>query len=50
VLGFPAGLGAMGIWIGLAAGLGVVAALMLRRWRRMSRVAVPGRGARGEPA
>ena len=35
-LGFPAGLGATGMWIGLAAGLGLVAGLLLRRWRRMA--------------
>lgn len=34
VLAFPAGLGGEGIWIGLAAGLGVVAVLLLRRWSR----------------
>lgn len=33
-LAFPAGLGPLGIWIGLASGLGIVAALMLWRWRR----------------
>ncbi|MBC4015717.1 MATE family efflux transporter [Siccirubricoccus deserti] len=31
-----AGFGPLGIWVGLAAGLGVVAALMLRRWWRLS--------------
>lgn len=31
-LGFWAGLGGVGIWIGLAAGLAVVAVLMMRRW------------------
>jgi MATE family multidrug resistance protein len=36
LLGFPLGFGVTGIWIGLAAGLGVVAALLLRRWRRLS--------------
>ncbi|CAA9257916.1 MAG: hypothetical protein AVDCRST_MAG08-2482 [uncultured Acetobacteraceae bacterium] len=36
LLGFPLGLGASGIWIGLAAGLAVVAALLLRRWRRLA--------------
>ena len=34
LLGFPLGLGVVGIWVGLAAGLVAVAALMLRRWRR----------------
>ena len=38
-LGFPLGLGASGVWIGLAVGLAVVAALMLRRWRRMAAAA-----------
>jgi hypothetical protein len=31
-------MGAPGIWAGLAAGFGVVAALMLARWGRMSRL------------
>jgi MATE family multidrug resistance protein len=31
-LALPAGLGPAGIWVGLAVGLGIVAALMLRRW------------------
>jgi multidrug resistance protein, MATE family len=35
VLAWPAGLGPVGLWAGLAAGLGVVAALMLRRWKRI---------------
>lgn len=34
VLAFPAGMGGTGIWLGLAAGLMVVAALMLWRWTR----------------
>jgi MATE family multidrug resistance protein len=41
-LALPLGQGAPGLWIGLAAGLGAVAALMLARWRRM---AAPRRGA-----
>jgi MATE family multidrug resistance protein len=36
-LAWPAGLGAVGIWIGLAAGLAVVSGLMLWRWRALSR-------------
>jgi multidrug resistance protein, MATE family len=36
LLGFVFGLGVTGIWIGLASGLVVVAALMLRRWRRLA--------------
>jgi MATE family multidrug resistance protein len=35
-LAFWAGLGPPGIWMGLATGLGVVAVLMLARWRRLS--------------
>ena len=34
VLAFPAGLGGIGLWIGLAAGLTIVAGLMLWRWLR----------------
>jgi MATE family multidrug resistance protein len=33
-LAFGAGLGPPGIWVGLAAGLAVVAVLMLGRWSR----------------
>lgn len=32
VLAFPVRLGGVGIWIGLAAGLTIVAVLMFRRW------------------
>lgn len=32
LLAFPSGLGGIGIWIGLATGLAIVAALMIRRW------------------
>ncbi|HYI82022.1 MAG TPA: MATE family efflux transporter, partial [Acetobacteraceae bacterium] len=39
LLGFPFGLGVSGIWIGLACGLAAVAALMLRRWRRLATAA-----------
>jgi MATE family multidrug resistance protein len=38
-LGWSAGLGPPGIWLGLALGLAVVAVLMLARWRRLSRAA-----------
>jgi MATE family multidrug resistance protein len=37
VLAFPAGIGAMGIWIGLATGLAIAAALLSQRFRRQSR-------------
>jgi MATE family multidrug resistance protein len=35
-LAHPAGMGPVGIWIGLGAGTGMVAVLMLARWRRLS--------------
>lgn len=35
-LGFPAGWGPFGVWIGLASGLGFVALMMTLRWRRMA--------------
>jgi MATE family multidrug resistance protein len=37
VLAFPAGMGAIGIWIGLAAGLALAALLLGARFRRLSR-------------
>ena len=37
-LGFPAGLGARGVWIGLVAGLTVAAALLLFRFVRHTRL------------
>jgi MATE family multidrug resistance protein len=36
---FHLGYGGVGIWIGLAAGLAVVAVLMMRRWLRRDRLA-----------
>jgi MATE family multidrug resistance protein len=36
VLGFTLGVGPVGIWIGLATGLFLVAALMLLRWKRLA--------------
>jgi MATE family multidrug resistance protein len=36
-LAFPAGLGPIGIWVGLATGLFIVAGLMLARWMSLSR-------------
>jgi MATE family multidrug resistance protein len=38
VLAFVAGLGAVGIWVGLATGLGVAALLLLIRWHLKSRI------------
>ena len=37
VLAFRARVGGIGIWIGLAAGLAVVAVLLIWRWRRLTR-------------
>ncbi|MFC4168608.1 MATE family efflux transporter [Teichococcus aestuarii] len=42
-LGFPGGFGPLGVWIGLASGLGIVAVLMTLRWARL---AGPGHPAR----
>ncbi|MBD0271276.1 MAG: MATE family efflux transporter [Acetobacteraceae bacterium] len=41
LLAFPLGFGASGIWTGLATGLLVVAALLLRRWRRLAGTPLP---------
>ncbi len=38
VLAFPLGWGGVGIWTGLAVGLGIVATLMLGRWARRDRL------------
>lgn len=38
VLAFPAGWGGVGVWIGLASGLAIVAVLMLARWLRRERL------------
>lgn len=40
-LAFPLGLAGLGIWIGLALGLGAVAVLLTRRWIVLSRTHVP---------
>jgi multidrug resistance protein, MATE family len=37
-LAFPIGLGGIGIWIGLATGLGSVAVLMIRRWHHREKL------------
>ena len=37
-LGFGLGWGGVGIWTGLAAGLAIVAVLMLMRWMRRQRL------------
>jgi multidrug resistance protein, MATE family len=36
-LGFPAGLGARGVWLGLVAGLAVAAVLLFARFVRLTR-------------
>ena len=36
VIAFPLGFGPVGVWIGLAAGLLLVAGLVTRRWLRLS--------------
>jgi MATE family multidrug resistance protein len=43
LLAFPAGWGGVGIWLGLAAGLAIVAVLIMLRWRRRTRIGLaPG--------
>ena len=42
LLGFPLGLGGIGIWIGLAAGLTVVGVLMMTRWMMRDRLGLTG--------
>jgi MATE family multidrug resistance protein len=44
LLAFPLGVGGVGIWIGLAVGLAVVAVLTTRRWQRLSGAATSPRG------
>lgn len=41
VLGIPLGHGALGVWIGLAVGLGVVSVLLALRFLRLSRTSMP---------
>lgn len=44
LLAFPLGMGGLGIWLGLASGLGVVAVLIVWRWVRRERLGlVPAR-------
>ncbi|WP_340314787.1 MATE family efflux transporter [Rhizorhabdus argentea] len=38
LLAFPLGMGGLGIWLGLACGLGVVAVLLVWRWTRRERL------------
>jgi MATE family multidrug resistance protein len=38
LLGFPLALRGVGVWIGLAAGLALVAVLMVWRWARRERL------------
>ena len=42
LLGFAAGLQGLGVWIGLASGLGIVACLMMGRWLRRERLGLVG--------
>jgi len=49
-LGFWTSLGGVGIWIGLAVGLGVVAVPMLGRWFARERLGLVGRSPPGGPA
>jgi MATE family multidrug resistance protein len=46
-LAFGAGLGAIGIWFGLAFGLAVVAVLLVLRWSRREGLGIGGVGERG---
>ena len=46
LLAFPFGLDGNGIWIGLSAGLAVVAVLLLGRWLRRERLGLTGRQVR----
>jgi MATE family multidrug resistance protein len=46
-LAFPVGLGGRGLWIGLVAGLGVAAVLLLRRFLRLSAARSAVRRVRG---
>ena len=49
VLGFYFGLGGIGIWIGLATGLGIVATLLTIRWMRRDRLVTARGDDAGEP-
>lgn len=49
LLGFPVGMGPVGVWFGLAAGLGIVAVLMTLRWRRLSLLRPAGQPEAGFP-
>jgi MATE family multidrug resistance protein len=44
LLAFGAGMGGIGIWIGLASGLGIVAVLMIRRWLHRESLGLLPRG------
>lgn len=47
VLAFPVGMGGLGIWVSLAVGLGVVAALMVSRWSRREKLGLLARSHAG---
>ncbi|MEJ7933606.1 MATE family efflux transporter [Sphingobium sp. AN558] len=46
ILAFPLGLGGLGIWVGLASGLGVVAVLLVARWSIRDRLGLISGSAR----
>jgi MATE family multidrug resistance protein len=49
ILAFPVGMAGLGIWLGLAAGLAMVAVLMLQRWIRRERLGLLRHSGAGTP-
>ena len=49
ILAFPVGMAGLGIWLGLAAGLAMVAVLMLQRWIRRERLGLLQHSGAGTP-